>query len=974
MLCPGLVRAEKFHFEFRPEYAATTLETYGKFARSNGGDEGKTEVLSADVWMSRGEWEEAGRLLERTVKRSGADPYFRASAWERLGLCRLYQKRWKEASDALEEARRLAPPVLKAEIIFCQAATAFAAGQGAALEAYLKEVTGTTSASVDGGADSSRMKLPRSLAHWRVGDFEGALAALDGAAESGPVLYMKGLCRLGLKRPVEALADFQRAGREYPGTPWANRARFESGETYYAQGDLGLAARAFEEGARLGGRERWGAFSSYRLACIDLKKGEWGKAEKRLDRLATDEELTRVAPVIPLLRMECLRRRGNTAGATVVAQRWSETDPSVPEAQFSRLWMLAESGDWKTAIGWADRLSSEKMMANRVGDILLVRGYCLDRLERSHEAVEAYRTVAREYRGSAAGMRGLESAARLLYRMGRYDEIVTSVNEEWAAVPADARARRPETGYWIAEGSLAMERWSMASEFFGTFTREGGATHGLAPRAYQGWAEALLALLDFAGAESRMRSALELADEKGAKSLGDSLTFTLAQIYFNGGDYGRAVDHYKRFIERAPLSAEKPEAMVQEGMALARNGDGAAARTLWETLMTAYPASEAATTARFRLGQSYLRGGEYEKGAAAYEGYLAAGDQRFSAIAQFDLGQCRLGAARYGESAVAFGEFLSRYPNHPLAGRANDLRQASMLKSGRSPEEVEKATQGSAKSMALADGYWERGAAAFNGGRYAEAIADFDKILSDFATSILVEDAGFYRAESLNRAKRYGEAAAAFKMFRANFAKSRYRTFAVLHEAECLYEAGDFGAAGDAFQSYAAEYAGVSDAGGALLNAGLCYFKARRFEDSARVYGDYLAGHADAKDAAEISLRRGEALEKAGRSRDAMAAYRGVPKDAPERVTAVISAASLARAGRDEKEERRILTELLSPSEVPADPQRINGLLRLGEILLAQKDWAAAKGVYEAVAQDASDPAVKEAAKVQAASLAEVQP
>lgn len=968
LLCGGGVWAENYRFEFRPEYTASTLDEYGNYVKSKGGNLEKTAVLSADVWLNRGEWGAAARILEKVVNAKSGDSYFQASAWERLGLCRLFEHRWAEASASFEEAGRLAPPILKSEILFCQAATAFAAGKGTELDGFLKEVGGPLAE--EGGRPT---KLPQALARWRANDFEGALTALDGAPDSAPVLYMKGLCRLGLKRPVEALADFQRATRAYPGTPWANRARFESGETYYTQGDYTLAGRAFEEGAKEGGG-RWGAYSSYRLACIDLKNGEWSKGESRLDRLSKDAGIARSAPVIPLLKIECLRRAGKNQSAIAVAEQWAAAEPETAEAQFARLWTLADAGDWKSALGVADRLTADRKMGPWAGDILLVRGYCLDRLGRSQEAGEAFQKVSRDFRATDAGVRGLESAARLFYRMARYTEIAAWTAEEWASLPEATRVQRPETGYWIAEAALALERWTQAGDFFAVFVRSAGPGHVYSARAYQGWAESLLAISDFAGAESHMQSALDLAKEKGAKPLADSLTLTLAQIYFNGGDYARASDYYKRFRQGAPLDPRGPQAAVEEGVALSRNGDGAGAKALWESVMAASPLSEAAKAARFRLGQSYLRGNEYEKGALAYEGYLgSAGERPFAPIAQFDLGQCRWGAARYGEAAGAFGEFLTRYPNHPLAGRANDLRQAAMLKSGKSPEEVEKETQGSAKSMALADGYWERGAAAFNAGRYADAIVDFDKILSDFATSILVEDAGFYRAESLSRAKRYTEAAAGFKMFRTNFAKSRYRTFAVLHEAECLYEAGDFGAAGEAFTAFAKEFAGQSDASGAAQNAGLCFFKARRYDDAARAYGDYVAGHSGAPDLGEMTLRWGESLEKAGRTREAMAAYRAVGKDAPERVMAVAAMASLARTGRDKKGERRILEELLVLTAQPNDPQRINGLLRLGEILLEEKDWPAARKVYEDVAQNAPDAAVKEAAKTQAESLAKIQ-
>ena len=71
--------------------------------------------------------------------------------------------------------------------------------------------------------DAGPLRLCRSLARYRLGDFPGALAdaraALDLGAPAVKAAYRAGACLLELRRPAEALACFERAQAADPGHP-----------------------------------------------------------------------------------------------------------------------------------------------------------------------------------------------------------------------------------------------------------------------------------------------------------------------------------------------------------------------------------------------------------------------------------------------------------------------------------------------------------------------------------------------------------------------------------------------------------------------------------------------------------------------------------------------------------------------------------------------------------------------------------
>ena len=93
--------------------------------------------------------------------------------------------------------------------------------RGAWAEAEV-EFTGAL-AQAPAAPDAGPLRLCRSLARYRLGDFPGALAdaraALDLGAPAVKAAYRAGACLLELRRPAEALAYFERAQAADPGHP-----------------------------------------------------------------------------------------------------------------------------------------------------------------------------------------------------------------------------------------------------------------------------------------------------------------------------------------------------------------------------------------------------------------------------------------------------------------------------------------------------------------------------------------------------------------------------------------------------------------------------------------------------------------------------------------------------------------------------------------------------------------------------------
>jgi tol-pal system protein YbgF len=98
------------------------------------------------------------------------------------------------------------------------------------------------------------------------------------------------------------------------------------------------------------------------------------------------------------------------------------------------------------------------------------------------------------------------------------------------------------------------------------------------------------------------RAAFEqiLAADPGG-DLADNALFWIGETHFVQGKFPEAIDAYRRLLAEYGQENKAPDAMLKIGMAQARLGDLAMAKTTFEGLIERYPYSTAAATARHEV-------------------------------------------------------------------------------------------------------------------------------------------------------------------------------------------------------------------------------------------------------------------------------------------------------------------------------------------------------------------------------------
>lgn len=287
--------------------------------------------------------------------------------------------------------------------------------------------------------------------------------------------------------------------------------------------------------------------------------------------------------------------------------------------------------------------------------------YALGRFE------EARREWERLLRLAVPPALGLEATLWLGDALGRVGEPGAAV-ERLRRFTAAGPHREIETailrlGWWSLAAGDALEavkafRW-LLSAYPETAER---------PWAYVGLARAFQALGDWAAAREeagRLRSAAP------GHPLVLPALFFLARRAVEAGAFEAAHAFHQDLLGLDLLPADRACTLLLDGEVYRREGRVAEARTQYELVRSAEPASPPGWIARLRLAQMDLEAREFARAAALASGLLGEPlPEDLLAPALLLHAEAAYWAGDADASAESYGRFLSRFPGHPQAGAA----------------------------------------------------------------------------------------------------------------------------------------------------------------------------------------------------------------------------------------------------------------------------------------------------------------
>lgn len=626
-------------------------------------------------------------------------------------------------------------------------------------------------AMVDDAPRRARMALFVGRSKERLGDLQGAaetlgpVAAADGAGGGGPVVDHARL-RLAtilhrLDRPDEALAWYERAagaGTEAvrPG------ALLGVGTVRRAQGDARGALRALDELAE-DFPDHEPVRRAYEAARARFDLGDYERARAQLDELAADGagELEDDAAYWAAKASLRAGEAQDAAERLTRAVRAHGSSAFGAEMRYDLAVALERAGNKPEALAAFGEFRSEHAEHALVPDALLAEGSLALDLEDAEGALSRAEALLRGYADHAgAPVAGLVRG-EALHRLGRFEDSVAQF-AELADAETLSEGERDRAAY-----RLGLGLWRLGK--------------------HEDAAAALARVTDGVRTDPAFREAL--------LALGDGA--------FAGRDWESAEEHLRAYLALKPAPEGAADAMLQLGLALARQDRHAEARDMFEALLDAEGSERHAAHAMFERGQAQVELGEDDAARESLEGAVELeGGERFEPFAARHLGAIALRAGDGGGAAAWFARAESSgrgvFTDAELLEIGTD-RASALVAAGRARDAAEAAGSHEGWEASPRARAW-RAVALSRAGEHEQAFeiaqgTDQGELDAELAALL-----GYERARSLRELGRADEARSAYRELLGTAADDRVRAHALTDLGTLQLDAGELGEGADTLE------------------------------------------------------------------------------------------------------------------------------------------------------------------------------
>lgn len=453
------------------------------------------------------------------------------------------------------------------------------------------------------------------------------------------------------------------------------------------------------------------------------------------------------------------------------------------------------------------------------------------------EAVALFEQFERLYPAHPLAFDARLALGKYFYEQERYDRALASLDDVLAdEPPADLAAKAL---YWMGESALRLGRTDEALTYFQR-AAEGYRTTETAPVALYAVAYTELQRDRYdAAARAFELLAARYPDSPYARDLG----LSLAEVYYELGDYQRAVDEIER--RRSRLTGEAQERalfLLAEAHNQLRNSEDAILN--YRRFTEGNPESPYYRRALYGLGWNYYREQTYQWAAEAFAQVWPGHDDELAHKAAYYEGVNLKLANRPDQAASAFARVADTWPNGELADRALyelGITRYEQRQWQAAYDAFARLTRAYPESPLLGDALSQLGNTAIARGRFDDALTAYDRAIElDAAPPELKEEVAFQKAWLLYRNREYADAARAFAALRETAPGAAQAGEALFWSAESHFQIGELDRAAHLFQRYLREYPSGRQSDAAHYALGWTYFKQGRYADAATEFERFL--------------------------------------------------------------------------------------------------------------------------------------
>ncbi len=361
--------------------------------------------------------------------------------------------------------------------------------------------------------------------------------------------------------------------------------------------------------------------------------------------------------------------------------------------------------------------------------------------------------------------------AWLHYRNGNYTEALEGFMEIHGENPRSDRGT--ESLFWAAESQFQLDNVDRAAELFTQYLRDvPGGKHVDAAHYALGWS--YFRQGNYSRAADEFRTFLNEYRTSGESEhvpyRSDAL-LRLADSYYALKRYSDAIRTYREVADQAG-----DYALYQIAQAFSNAGDAYEAVTAFRNLLELYPDSPWAEEARYNLGYTFFQSQDYDQAVAEYRRLIDDHpNDPLAAKAQYGIGDALFNAGRAADAVDAYRSVLEEYPNSAYVSDAAAGIQYALISMGddsRAAAIIDDFIASHPNSPVADELRFRKAEVNYQSGRTAQALEDLQDFVSNSRNPQLLADAYFYLGAIYSDREQAEQAASHFRQVIDQFPES----------------------------------------------------------------------------------------------------------------------------------------------------------------------------------------------------------
>lgn len=937
-------------FTYREGNRDLAISEYREFVRSFSNDPkgGHAQFMIGECLFQQGKYPQAAKEFERTIDKYSRDKNIYINAIYRLGECNFNLGKYLTALDYFNKVLR--SKNLQAESLYgCALCYLAMEEKGRSKEKLLELIQ-----SYPGYQREPKVIIPLSLILLEENRIQLAMEYLEKNKEDISCIYYNGVVHQKARQAMNALAFFKQVVEKAPGSLWAEKAVYSSGECFYQIRQYALAYKSFEKVFKEYIDSELRPQALYYMACSKLQTSAFNEATIRFQRLIEDFPDDPLVPACKYLLGELALRKADFASALAnYSQLLKEPDLGMDGA-FKIIWCYILEQQYSEVITRVENFLQDYQWGELAAKVTLLKGISHQKLEKFKEANQSYQAVIDHFPGTMFSEMATYLLATSYYQNGEYAQVITHVYQILKNSPTSPSPWQAEAYFWVAEAYFMLKQYSRAWVVYDLVVKN-YPYHHLVPNAQHAIAACYAKEGKYEEAKRAQEKAVELASELKKREISARASLETANILFNQREYEKAVSYYDNFIKKYPQNSNVSQAIYQQGLALYRLEYYKEALKKWKGISSRYPNSEFAPLALFQIGKTYFGMWKYRAAIQAYQILIDAYPDSDKVLeSSLQLAQCYYNAGDINSAIVLYKKFMNKYPQDEKIPYVLEQLQTCYYRQGKGGKELSKLLKEFPRSKFAVDSYWELGAEAFNKKDYAVAREYFNKIIVDFPETETAKKAMYYLGETNFLEGKYDLAVDSYKNFIQNFPDDTLSLQTKFRLAVSYFKGENYLESATAFMNFLDKYPNDPLSKDAALNIPLCYKKSRRFNEAIEGYKNFIDRYPQDASVGFAYLQIGSLNEELRNYKEAIEFYQKVPSKLKESSEAIFYIGRCYQELHLQDMVKETYKQFIKFSPV-TDKFRLAGLATLGEIYEREGQKKRAIEIYEDIVRNSSD-------------------